>query len=252
VLDHPEAILDLHRRDVAAGADAVLTAGFGGGAGSLRRWGRAAEADRLQRQAVRLARAAAGTDRFVVGTVGPGFDPDEADAEAQALALAEEEVDAILLETFPAEPAIALAERLRPRLGVPLIVSLFDPGFPLDEAGRRLERAGVDAVGVNCQAEPAVATREIELLGAATRLPLWLKPGGGLPGRAPISPASFAAAWPAWQAAGVAFVGGCCGTTEAHTRCLALAVAGGSSASGEDFSDSAPSQSRGRKDGVEW
>src|SRR5581483_10567116 len=59
-LDRPDEVLDIHRRDVAAGADAVLTNTFGANRLTLDRLGRSADVVAINRRAVELARAAAG------------------------------------------------------------------------------------------------------------------------------------------------------------------------------------------------
>ncbi len=76
---HPETILELHQRDVAAGAEVDLHQLVWGEpvlARSLRqrRSGRSHQLARL----FSLAREAAGPDRFVVGSIGPTAAADEA------------------------------------------------------------------------------------------------------------------------------------------------------------------------------
>src|SRR3954470_1098837 len=66
-LDRPDDVLDLHRRDVAAGADALLTNTFGATRLTLARLGRSDAVVEINRRAVALARQAAGPDRFVLG-----------------------------------------------------------------------------------------------------------------------------------------------------------------------------------------
>jgi len=70
VLDNPQQILQLHRDFVAAGADIILTASFGGTTICLKRIGLAARAAELNRRAVELAKQAAdGTEVLVAGSM---------------------------------------------------------------------------------------------------------------------------------------------------------------------------------------
>ena len=61
VLNHPEAVLEMHHEFARAGAELLQAMSWG-----VRPFGREAE---LHRVAVELAREAAGPDRYVAGTV---------------------------------------------------------------------------------------------------------------------------------------------------------------------------------------
>ena len=56
-LSHPEAVAEIHARDVAAGSDAVLTNTFGANRPWLARSGRDDRVEAINRRAVALARA---------------------------------------------------------------------------------------------------------------------------------------------------------------------------------------------------
>jgi homocysteine S-methyltransferase len=93
-----------------------------------------------------------------------------------------------------------------------------------------LERAGVDVIGVNCGVGPQVALQVLEQMRHDTRLPLSGQPNAGLPARVEgrffyfATPEYFATF--ARQAAdlGVAYIGGCCGTTPAHIAAMRAAL----------------------------
>ena len=70
-LSRPDDVLAIHRRDVAAGAGAILTNTFGANRFWLARFGRQRRRRVDQSPGVRLARRAAGPGRFVVGDIGP-------------------------------------------------------------------------------------------------------------------------------------------------------------------------------------
>jgi len=219
-LSHPEAVAEVHALDLAAGAKAVVTNTFGANRLWLARYGKAGEAAAINRRGAALAREAAGPDRFVVGSIGPTAAGDPDALRAQADALADASVDALLFETFRADQAAAALAAVRGLDGLPRIVSLIAWPEAAGEAVRRLEDLGASALGGNCQNGTAAALETAERLAPLTRLPLWIKPSAGLPGTPPEEPASFAAAAPKLLALGVRFLGGCCGTTEAHVAAL--------------------------------
>src|SRR5947209_7504068 len=115
----PEWVRDVHRGFLAVGCDAVETNTFNGSKLVLNEFGLSDKVDELNRLNVRLAREAVreyvtpGRPRFVVGSVGPGtkmpsvlsesiyadFDTLADSYRPQLVALIEEGVDAVLIET---------------------------------------------------------------------------------------------------------------------------------------------------------
>jgi len=93
-----------------------------------------------------------------------------------------------------------------------------------------LERAGVDVIGVNCGVGPQVALQVLETMRPLTKLPLSGQPNAGLPAR--VEGRFFYFATPEYfgtyarQAAdlGIAYIGGCCGTTPAHIAAMRAAL----------------------------
>ena len=219
---HPEAVAALHRADVAAGANALLTNTFGANRSWLARFGAGARADvaALNRAGAALARDAAGPDRLVFGSIGPTAIGAAGALEEQAGLLVDAGVDGIFLETYRADEAAEALDRLDRIVGVPILVSLVAWPEPLAATARRLIDGGASALGGNCQADMEIAVSLAEALRAVTDLPLIVKPGGGLPGAPPVSPGAFAEAVPRLLRLGPALVGGCCGTTEAHLAAL--------------------------------
>ncbi len=222
VLDHPDEVAAIHRRDVAAGSDAVLTDTFGATRAWLARFGRAADSPRICSAAATMARQAAGPGRLVFGSIGPAASDDPAALIEQAEALAGGGVDALLLETHRPDQALAALDLLQ-FLGRPVLASLHSWPEPADEVAdlaRRLAGAGAVAIGGNCLPGVDSALTLARRLRGTTDLPLLLKPAAGLPGQTLDVPGAFAAALPEWLRLGVRLVGGCCGTTEAHVGAL--------------------------------
>lgn len=220
-LSRPEAVTDVHQRDVEAGSRALVTNTFGASRPWLARFGRAGEVRAINRSAVALARRAAGPDRLVLGSIGPAAADEPDGSLEQAEALAEAGVDAILFETHRADAAALALRRVRPALPfLPLVVSLSAWPDDLAETARRLAGLGASALGVNCQADLAAVLSLARLLRSVTDLPLLFKPSAGLPGTPLTGPAKFAEALAPLAGLGPVLAGGCCGTTESHVAAL--------------------------------
>lgn len=224
-LDRPEEVADLHRRDAAAGSDAVLTNTFGANRAWLARFGRSGNLAAINRAAVALARETVGPSRFVLGGLGPTATSDSSAFREQVEALARAGVEGLMLETHGAEAAVLGLRHLREmRVGLPILVGLFLTSPPPADLAARLLDLGATALGGNCQDGMAPALALAEALRPQSDAPLIAKPGGGLPNGPSWSPESFGEAVPALLAAGVRLFGGCCGTTADHLAGLRLAL----------------------------
>jgi 5-methyltetrahydrofolate--homocysteine methyltransferase len=223
VLDRPEVVLQVHRMDVEAGSEALVTNTFGANRGWLARFGRGDEVRSLNRRAVELARIAAGPGRHLLGSIGPTASDHPESLREQAEALLEAGVDALLLETHRLDQAEVALRRLRD-LPSPILASLFDWPEPVASGARRLIDGGALAIGANCQPGMAPALALVRRLRAACDHPLLIQPSAGPPGSTLESPGAFGAAVPELLALGVRLVGGCCGTTEAHVSALKSAL----------------------------
>jgi methionine synthase I (cobalamin-dependent) len=224
-LSHPEAIVAIHRLDLASGADAVLTNTFSANRSWLARFGQADHVDSINRRAVELARSAAGPGRFVVGSVGPTAGKEPGAAAEQALVLVDEGVDALLLETYRLPEIESVLEEVTAALPVhepvPVFVSLWEwPEKPRSAADRLVER-GAAVLGINCQPGATAAVAFAERLGTTARVPLLVKPGVGTRPEEAMSPAELAAVVSRLMAHNVRLIGGCCGTDEHHVAAVA-------------------------------
>lgn len=215
VLTRPDVVLAIHRLDVAAGSDAVLTNTFGANRAWLAHYGLAGRAAEINREAAALARLAVGPNRLVLGSIGPTASNDPTALREQAEALAEGGVDALILETHRLDQALMALAHLSPFLPLPVLASLYTWPEPVDESARALAGAGAAAIGANCLSGMGPALRLARKLRGASDLPLLIKPS---PGRS--SPRRFAGAIPRLLDCGVRLVGGCCGTTEAHLSAI--------------------------------
>ena len=246
-LVHPERIADVHARYLAAGCDVVTSNTFGATRAHL---GEDAEACmragvRLARQAVRDAgRGFAAADMGSLGRlIYPCGDlPLEEAAEQFADAFfagVDEGADLILIETMTdlaeVKAAVLGAREGMARAGrdVPLLVSLtFDErgrlltGADIEGAAAMLHGLRVDAVGLNCGHEPKALMDNVRALLRACPLPVFVQPNASLPvvidGKTtfPTTPEEFGRDMRPIALMGAWGLGGCCGTTPEHIRCL--------------------------------
>lgn len=262
-LENPEALQRLACQYAQAGSDLVYTNTFGANRIRLRRFGLDGKVGELNRLAVRLAKGGVREALharplspfprpFIVGSIGPtgellepygDLSPKEAkEAFAeQALALAEEGVDAIICETFTdLNEAVLCLRAVRAVVKVPVMVSMsFEPGgrtmmgVTPEEALRRLWDEGAVVVGANCSVGPGVVEKAIEAMRKADpKARLLAKPNAGTPqfigGKLlyPVSPPEMANFAERMKGLGVAVIGGCCGTTPHHIAAMAKALRG--------------------------
>ncbi len=224
-LEHPERVLAIHARDRAAGAEALTTNTFGASRPVLERFGRSGDLERINQAAVALARSAGGPGAFVLGNLGPRVAEEPGAAAHQARVLAQAGVDALVMETFTALPAVRVLDELTDAdpSWPPLLVSLWQWPEAAGALAGRLMDHGAAAVGMNCQAGAAAALAFARSIADIASIPLYLRPSA-VAGQADSDPEAFARAVPAWVAAGGRMLGGCCGTTERHVATIRQAL----------------------------
>lgn len=251
VMENPQAIVQLHRDFVEAGAQLILTSTFGATGLRLEHSGLQAQAVEVNQRAVALAKEAIGNRHvYVGGSMGPTgqlLDPlgplqreqaVQAYAE-QARALAEAGADVLVIETqFDLGEASAAIQGARAVTTLPIVCSFsFDMGTRTMMGGRPSQLAkdltelGVDVVGLNCGKSVAENLANLQDMRANTSLPLWMKPNAGLPRMGAddhavydMTPAEMGAQAQQWLAAGARIIGGCCGTSPDHLRAIATAA----------------------------
>ncbi len=256
----PDVVLDIHRAYLEAGADIIETNTFGGARIVLAEYQVAEQAFELNLASARLARQAAdefstpARPRFAAGSMGPttkaitvtgGVTLDQL-REAyyeQARALVEGGVDLLMLETIQdtrnAKAGLLAIQRLEGELGrrLPVIVSgtiermgTMLAGQAADAFWASISHLDLLAVGLNCATGPEFMTDHLRTLSELAWTRISCYPNAGLPneeGRYLETPESLAAQLERFMDHGwLNLVGGCCGTTAAHTRAIAR-VAGG-------------------------
>jgi homocysteine S-methyltransferase len=252
-VSRPELVARVHEDYLRAGAQVVESNTFGANALRLEKHGISARVRELNAAGVRLARAAAGTQAYVVGAMGPSgyFFGEAGDAGAadlakvravfleQARALVDEGVDAILVETMRQTPELRVAVEAAVEASggrVPVIASAsldescrMAEGTDAEEVARLAREWGASVVGVNCSDGPMTVLAAVEKMVHAG-LPVLAAPNAGLPRRVDertvyvSTPEYFGVYARRMFRLGVRLVGGCCGTTPDHVRRIAAAA----------------------------
>jgi len=246
---HPEAVLDIARGYIAAGADMVETNSFGGNRFKLEAFGLESQVYLLNRKAAELSRQAAGNDKYVLGSIGPtgkmlimGDVTEEELYDAfkeQAVALYEGGADAIIIETMTAIDEASIAVKAaRENTPCEVICTMtFDHlvtgdyrtmmGVSPAEMVVALKESGVHILGANCSngIEGMIKITE-EIRSVDSQIPILIHANAGLPVLQgvctvfPESPDMMAAFAPRLAKAGANIIGGCCGTTPEHIHRL--------------------------------
>ena len=260
-LTRPDVVLDVHRQYLAAGADITTTNTFTATSIGQADYGLEAVVRELNLEGARLARQAADEvgGRFVAGSVGPlnvtlslsprvddpafrthDFGQVKASYAEQIAALAEGGVDLLLVETIfdtlNGKAAIAAAREVAPELPLWLSVTIVDlsgrtlSGQTLEAFWASVEHARPLLVGVNCSLGATEMRPHVAELSRLADTYTSCHPNAGLPnafGGYDEQPHDTSAFLREFAEAGfVNVVGGCCGTTPAHTARIAEAVRG--------------------------
>jgi betaine-homocysteine S-methyltransferase len=173
VLEHPDAVRELHREFLRAGAEIMLAFTYYGHREKLRMIGREDDLEPLNRQALELAKeVAAEGDALVAGNICNtwAYDPEDPEGSGRVVRdmyreqvqwAVEAGVDFVISETndYLGEALIGV-EVIREH-GLPAVVTFASTGeetidgYPFEEACKRVEAAGAEVVGMNCSRGPA-------------------------------------------------------------------------------------------------
>ncbi len=249
-LVQPQMVQQVHEDYARAGSQLLETNTFGGNALRLQAVGLEHKVRAINLAGARLARQAAGEQRFVAGSVGPLIRPRGETVELpvsqraavlreQMEALAEGGVDLFMLETFAQLEDLELALGIAAELGLPAVAQMAfiqegrtRDGVSAEEAARRLALAGATVLGANCGSGPRELLQVLKRMAAVSALPLSAFANSGFPqfvdGRYIYlaTPEYFASMGREMAQAGAVLIGGCCGTTPEHIVALSKALEG--------------------------
>jgi methionine synthase I (cobalamin-dependent) len=244
---NPSLVREVHEEYRAAGAEIYKTNTFGASTVRLASHNAEAKCREINAAGVRVARAVAGSEGLVAGSVGPlgehvAFGVRKI-FEIQIAALAEAGPDFILLETFRDLDEIheaILAARAVCDLPVVAQVSpdqrgTLEGGIGPEDFTPLLDAWGADAIGCNCGAGPALMIEMLRRMALHTDKPLTAQPSAGLPfyqdGQLvfPCLPEEMAETARQFLVQGVRIVGGCCGTIPEHIAAIRAVVNSSSS-----------------------
>jgi len=255
LLDDPSLVQQAHANYAVAGAQILITASYQVSQSGFAELGLSADqANAALTESVAVAkRAAAATGAKVAASVGPygatlhdgseyrgdyGVDQEflEAFHRPRIATLVEANPDYLAVETIPSVlEAKALANVLS-EFEIPKWISFTAKsqselwtGEPISEALSAVAGTpGLVALGFNC-VDPSLVTDLIALVRLHSGLPVIVYPnrGGEWDSAAGVwigqTPRTLAQWLPEWTAAGVGFVGGCCGTSATDIAELARA-----------------------------
>lgn len=267
---HPEWIYQIHAGFLEVGCDAVETNTFNGSKIVLGEFGIADRVDEINRLNVRIAKDAVKSfstpkhPRFVIGSIGPGtkmpsvespsiyahFDQIADSYRPQIVALVEEGVDALLIETCfdPLQAkcvAITAIDVMKAKgVRIPLMVQITVDQNALGErllTGTEIPAAlttlltlpEIDVIGVNCSVGPDLFVPAVKTLSEGCDRFISTLPNAGLPLKRgdetyfPLQPKELADALERFVVEfGVNIVGGCCGTSYDHLKLVVDRLAG--------------------------
>ncbi|MCL6603547.1 MAG: bifunctional homocysteine S-methyltransferase/methylenetetrahydrofolate reductase [Paenibacillus sp.] len=248
-LTSPGVIEDVHRSYIEAGAVLLESNTFSANYDKLSKYGLESKVEEINRAGVRIARRAAGENGYVVGAVGSIRAGKRANLSTtelkkyfgqQIVALLEEEVDGIMLETFYDVEELHLALRtVRNHSNLPVICQLAVDetartldGLTLPEAFKILEDDGADIIGFNCRTGPNGIKRALKHLQGSLVVPVSVYPNAGIADyvdgqyKYGASPEYFGQMALTFADMGSRIIGGCCGTTPLHIAEIATALQG--------------------------
>lgn len=259
-LTHPEALVELHREFLRAGAEVLQALTFYASEDKLATVGLGGRVDDINRAAVSCAReAASGSEALVAGNLSLtwAYDPKDPSSANHVRALFDRQlevqmeagIDLVIGETFTwLGEAVICAERAT-QTGLPVVVTMSfekDPhayeGPGPGECAARLVDAGANVVGVNCLRNPEHTLPLVrEVIDAVPGVPVACQPVAyRTPAQSPdftslsefpfgldplqLSRREMADYAVAAREMGVGYIGACCGAVASHIREMARAL----------------------------
>jgi len=187
VLDHPEVVTQLHRDFVHAGSDVVEAFTYYAHREKLRIIGREDALEKINRQALKLAKAVAKeSGALFAGNICNTniYAPNDAKTRRAVRKMFVEQVewaaaakvDFIIAETYSFAEEALLALEVIKKAKLPAVVTLAmhreevtREGWSMADACKRIEDAGADVVGLNCIRGPWTMLPALKQIRAAVK-----------------------------------------------------------------------------------
>ncbi|XP_045110783.1 betaine--homocysteine S-methyltransferase 1-like isoform X2 [Portunus trituberculatus] len=265
VMEHPEAVKQLHREFLRAGSDVIQTVTYNGSQEKLNKalGNDALTCQQINDAACQIAREVANEgNALVAGSInkcpaykeGKGKAAVQAQMREQLQPFVKNKVDFVILEFFFHVEEIEWAIEEAAKTGMVVVATMAisvkgdGNGIPAGECAVRMAKAGAQVVGVNCLFDPDTTVRTIKAMKAAlnnaglspylmTQPNGFMCPGAGTQGY--LSCPEFPYALEprmvtrfdvhsyarAAHDLGVRYIGGCCGFEPYHIRAISEEVA---------------------------
>lgn len=247
ITQHPDVLMALQRAYVDAGSNIIYAPTFTANRIKLKEFDLQAQIADLNRTLVKISKEAVGGRAWVAGDLtmtGEQLAPmGKLDFEEligiykeQIGYLLEAGVDLLVVETMmslqEARAALIAAKETCPDLPVMVTMTFEADGrslFGTDAATAAvvLSSLGADALGANCSTGPDQMAEVIRQMAEVTDVPIIAKPNAGLPSLNAegqtvydMGPEEFGKDMHLLWEAGASILGGCCGTTPEHIRCM--------------------------------
>ena len=189
VIDHPEAVYQLHREFARCGTDVQLAFTYYAHREKMKAIGREGELEAINRKALKIAKEVAEeTGALFAGNIcnTGAFDPDKPETAEEVrrqyteqVGWAKDEgVDFIVAETIAFLGEAIIAVEVIKKAGLPAVINFtshkdktFD-GYTWAEAAKEIEKAGADVVGLNCGRGPAAMLPVLKEIKDAISIPV--------------------------------------------------------------------------------
>jgi len=256
-ISHPDAIREMHREFVQAGAEVLQVMAFYGSREKLATVGKADRTFEINQAATRIAQEVAADRALVAGDLSATWKWVADSPASQSLVAgmfdeqieAQDGVDFFIGETFWhfGEARLCL-ERIKKKTKVPAMITVAfrgghatDDGVDAEEIARILSSEGADIVGVNCMNDPAHMYPIIEKMRRGTKGYLaaqpvafrcsdetpWFTGTQAFPDKLePTQLTRYEMGQYACRAKdmGVNYIGSCCGSIACHVREMARSL----------------------------